>query len=341
MPNTFFRRPRMLGLVTALTTGLMAMPAAAQSLNDPVRSPRANLSERVAPYAPAMPVPAGMPFEGTAAAEPGAASIQTTGARAPTGDAPLLEPHPDMPGMDRTGSEAARTIVGWDSRMRYHTQFYPNRALVLIAYQGFQWCTGFMVSPNTLVTSGHCVHSGGPWGNWYNIDQFQVFPGRDGTNTPFGSCSVQTMWTVGGWVNHSRPHLDYGAMRLSCNIGSVTGWFGVYAPRDGALTDAPIRLIGYPGDRFQEQWGSSDMVRRLRPRLLCYRNDTVGGHSGSPVWNDRNNARHPTGAYAFGVHGYGFHPTFPGLCGNPDAQMNTAVRFRPRYVDNIIDWINE
>ncbi len=338
MPTTIFRKPLTLGLATALTAGLLAMPAMAQSLNDPIRAPQTNFAERVAPRAPASPVPAGTPFEGIGAAELSAAAIEATGARAPTDNAPLLQPHPDMPGMNRDRTEATEAIVAWDSRMRYHTMAYPNSALVLIAYQGMHWCTGFMVSPNTLVTSGHCVHSGGPGGSWFNVNQFEVFPGRDGSSAPFGSCTVQTMWTVVGWVNHSRPQLDYGAMRLNCNIGNTTGWFGVYSPHDGVLTDAPTRVIGYPGDRAQEQWGSSDMVRRLLARMVCYRNDTVGGHSGSPVWNDRQNALFASGAWVFGVHGYGHHPDF---CGNPGSQMNIAVRFRPRYVNNIIGWIDD
>ena len=241
--------------------------------------------------------------------------------------------HPELAEMIEASPE---TIIGWDSRMRFYTTRYPNRAIVYIQYNNSHLCTGFMVSRNTVVTSGHCVHTGGANGNWRTPRLFQVFPGRNGVNSPYGSCGVTRLHSVVGWTRDGNHRFDYGALRLDCNIGNIVGWFGVYSPNDNMLTNAATRVIGYPGDKAQQQWGSSDRVRRVEPRMVCYRDDTIGGNSGGPVWNDRNNGLFSSGAWAYGIHGYGIGGS---VCGGANNQFNGGVRTVGPVVNRIIDWI--
>ncbi|MCC6304461.1 MAG: trypsin-like serine protease, partial [Rhodobacteraceae bacterium] len=75
------------------------------------------------------------------------------------------------------------SILNWDSRMLLKTGLYPNRAVGLITYQGRHHCTGWLISSNTVVTAGHCVHQGGG-GSWYDRTQMRFYPGRDGGAAP-------------------------------------------------------------------------------------------------------------------------------------------------------------
>lgn len=247
-------------------------------------------------------------------------------------------PDPMSPAVSRMMRHNLETIVGWDARMRYYTGQYPNRAIVYIQYNNAHLCTGFLVSRDTVVTSGHCVHTGGSNGAWRRPNLYRVFPGRDGTASPYGSCTVKRLHSVIGWTSNRNSQFDYGAMRLNCTIGNTTGWFGVHAPPNRELTNAPSTVIGYSGDKPQQQWGGGDQVRRVEQRMICYRNDTVGGNSGGPVWNDRNNATSATGAFAFGIHGYGVGGS---VCGGVRNQMNGAVRVDSALLSNIVSWIRQ
>lgn len=223
----------------------------------------------------------------------------------------------------------ARTVVGWDSRMRTYTTSYPNRAIVLITRNGNHHCTGWMISRNTVATAGHCVHSGGSSGSWYAASTLRVYPGYDGTGLgPYGSCTVRNSWSVSGWTVSGSADFDYGAMRINCTIGSTTGWFGLYVP--SALTDQNMIISGYPGDKPRTQWTSSDRIRSVTAYRMFYRADTVGGHSGSPLWNDRNGGLQTNGAWAIGIHAYGAN----------SANMNSGAWLRSPVVTNMINWIN-
>lgn len=325
------------GLAAALATGLVAMPALAQGLNTPVSSPETDMPESTISGRDAGPaIPAGHPYVPDSSALENITSdmIEATGARHEGDALEPLELHPDLLArMD----DAPETLIGWDSRTRSYTTSYPSSALVLITYNNRHLCTGFMVSSNTVVTSGHCVHTGGSAGSWRNARDMRVFAGRDGGTSPFGSCGVRRLHSVVGWVRDRNYRLDYGAMRLDCNVGNNAGWFGTYAPPVQQLRNAPTIIFGYPGDKAQQQWGSSDRVRRIEPRMVCYRNDTVGGHSGSPVWNDRNHGLAENGAWSFAVHGYGIGGS---VCGGAQNQFNGAVRFRNPHIRNIRQWID-
>ncbi len=227
--------------------------------------------------------------------------------------------------------DAPSVVIGWDSRMRVFTTLYPNRAIVYIERNGNQHCTGFMISPNTVATAGHCVHTGGSRGSWYDRTTLRVFAGRNGGASPFGSCTVRRLHSVVGWTRDANRNFDYGAMRLNCTVGSTTGWFGMYSlGATGAFLNEPLIVSGYPGDKARQQWLSADKVRQSLSHQVRYRADTIGGHSGSPLWSDRNNALHAAGAWAYGIHTFG----------NSTSSINGGTRLRQAVINNYINWIN-
>ncbi|MCL4187553.1 MAG: trypsin-like serine protease [Rhodobacteraceae bacterium] len=222
------------------------------------------------------------------------------------------------------GSEV---ILNWDSRMVLKTTLYPNRAVGLITRNGAHHCTGWLISRNTVATAGHCVHSG-RGGTWYDRRTMRFYPGRDGASSPYGSCGVSRMHSVTGWTVNGNRDYDYGAMRLDCLVGNTVGWFGMYSHT--APLNEPAIITGYPGDKPQTQWISSDKVREALTRQVRYRMDTVGGNSGSPIWSDRSAALSTTGAWGYAIHTFG----------DTANSRNGGTRIVSAVLTNYVNWIN-
>lgn len=224
-----------------------------------------------------------------------------------------------------------RSVINWDSRRRVYTNAYPSRAIVFIELNGQHHCTGWMYAANMVATAGHCVHTGGSSGTWYNRTQMRVYPGRDGSASPYGFCTVSRLHSVTGWTQSKNFRFDYGAMRLNCTVGTRVGTFGMYTSE--SLLNTPAIISGYPGDKPRDQWTSSDKIRSVSPEMIGYRMDTVGGHSGSPVWHDRDEALATSGAWVIGVHNYGV--------GAFGTQMNAAARLTQARINNYVSWRNQ
>ncbi len=223
------------------------------------------------------------------------------------------------------------SIINWDSRTQAYTLYYPNRAIVFIEYSGSHLCTGWLYSPNTIVTAGHCVHTGGSSGAWRSANLYKVYPGRNGRASPYGYCTVKWLRSVVGWTVSGNYRYDYGAMRLNCNVGNTVGWFGMY--QHASPVGQPAIIGGYPGDKPRTQWTSADRIRYVSPEMIGYRMDTVGGHSGSPIWHDRNEGLATNGAWGIGVHNYGV--------GALGTNANSAARLTTARINNYITWKNQ
>jgi glutamyl endopeptidase len=66
--------------------------------------------------------------------------------------------------------------------------------------------------------------AGDTGGTWYS--GLAVWPGRDGSSAPYGSCTVRTLYSVTGWTSSRGEQYDYGALKLNCTVGNTIGWFG-------------------------------------------------------------------------------------------------------------------
>jgi glutamyl endopeptidase len=230
-----------------------------------------------------------------------------------------------------TGKIGIESIIGTDTRVRITpTTSYPARAVVLITMTGGR-CTGWLYGPDIVATAGHCVHSGGPGGKWST--SVRVYPGRNGTSSPFGSCTARTLYSVAGWVNSSYEQYDYGAIKLNCTIGNTVGWFG-YWWQSASLTGLPVLISGYPGDKPLTQWRSKDLIRVTQTRQVFYRNDTVGGMSGSPVYNNWASGSPCAGHCAMAIHAYGLHGA------SPHSTSNHGTRIVQAVFNNLLAWKN-
>jgi glutamyl endopeptidase len=212
------------------------------------------------------------------------------------------------------------TVFGLDRRVQDRdTRQFPDRAVVFITFSdGFQdfGCTGWMVGRDAVATAGHCVDRGGGEG-FYDRASYRISPGQNGFSTPFGVCRAERLLTNRGWHARGAETHDYGGIDLSCeDIGTVTGTFGVSLVASSAQ---PLVVRGYPGDKdFGTQWVTSDCsddARRARScgieqtteRQVFYLNDSIGGMSGSPVYQELPWC----GVCAVGIHAYGAHGSAP------------------------------
>jgi glutamyl endopeptidase len=231
-----------------------------------------------------------------------------------------------LPAMGPPLAAPPETIIGPDDRKRVTpTTAFPARATVLLTFSEGR-CTGWLIGPDTVATAGHCVHSGGPGGHWRS--GVAVYPGRNGGTSPYGSCTARRLHAVAGWIENSDDRYDYGAIKLNCSIGLTTGWYGMFWQK-GPLVGLPAEINGYPGDKPLTQWRSADEVRVSEALRLFYRNDTIGGMSGSPVWTKRGT---PCPICVMAVHAYGTYGA------PPFARNNHGTRITKPVFDNLTAW---
>lgn len=254
----------------------------------------------------------------------GAAGAGRSGSTRPAGKAGVASTKAEPIGIN--------SVIGPDGRTQESVPTaYPWGAIAhLETNQG--GCTGFMLSRDVLVTAGHCVHFGGQW-----VTSYTVTPGRQGwPNAPFGQCSggINDVWTTWNWINGYPSDHDYGLIKLTCDIGYSTGWFGWWYNTGENLNNQYFYVEGYPGDKpYGTMWWDGDSTYSYTANKLWYWIDTAGGQSGSPV--------------------YHYNSVSPGLCGgwcvtaihtngvagsNP---TNSGTRLRPDVMSFINYWINQ
>jgi glutamyl endopeptidase len=230
-------------------------------------------------------------------------------------------------------SPTIESVIGTDSRVRVTpTTSYPARAIGLINRNGSLHCTGWLISRDTILTAGHCVHTGGSSGSWYSGLTFRA--GSDGNTAPYGTCSPRGTWALNGWVNSRDTRYDAGIIKLNCTVGSTVGWFGMWW-QSASLNGLSTTVQGYPGDKPSTQWRSRDFVRATETEKIYYQNDTVGGQSGSPVYQNRASGS----SFCVGVCAMAIHTNGVGGSGF-SASNNSGNRITQAKYNTFVSIIN-
>lgn len=219
-------------------------------------------------------------------------------------------------------------VIGADDRVLISpTTAYPWRAICALRIRtrtGKNYIgTGWLISPRTVITAGHCLfmHNEGGW-----AQHIEVIPGLNGASRPFGSGVSSVLRSVTGWTNGQDRNFDYGAIILpnSYRPGDRTGYFGFANRSDNDLNASMLNLSGYPGDKGgNTQWFHARKTLSVTSRTILYDIDTYGGQSGSPVWVLNGSNR-----YAVGIHTNG-------------GSSNSATRITQDVYNNMLNWKNQ
>lgn len=157
-------------------------------------------------------------------------------------------------------------------------------------------CTGFLYSPSTVLTAGHCVYnrdpSDGPNGF---MQDFWVAPGLDwlgSTPFPYGLCTWRAANATNGWIVNGAADADMGEITLQgCGgslpeqpAGFMAGWYGNAAVTFN-IDNYGMTLNGYPIDigSGDTQYSSSGQIKNTTTTLYEYDADMESGQSGSAV----------------------------------------------------------
>jgi glutamyl endopeptidase len=287
-PTLSSRAPRRARLITALLstltlTGAIGLSAGAPARAVPPASPDTFVSDTGALLRPSGAAPTGLALSGSRG-------------------------NPEAVGGESILQEDTRTPVT-------DTSVFPARAIGLITRDGGAWCTGWLISRDTVATAGHCVHPGGN-GTAGFYRGLRFWPGRDGDDPRWGSCPPRSggLFAPSGWTANGDEEYDLATIKLNCTVGDSTGWFGLWA-QDSGYTGYAMRVEGYPGDKPRTQWLSTGVVKATTDRQVFYTNDTIGGMSGSPVFRT---GEYPgcgrtacaAAIHTEGVHGSGNHAAF-------------------------------
>ncbi|UOQ68248.1 trypsin-like serine peptidase [Hymenobacter volaticus] len=217
-------------------------------------------------------------------------------------------------------------IIGTDDRVQVtNTTNVPYRRichLSIKAADGTSFLgTGFFIGPRTIMTAGHCVyiHEHGGW-----PQQIIVSPARNVANRPYGQIVATSFGSVKGWVNNQSRNHDYGVIQLSKNdrVSPEIGSFGFGMFSDQALRSKQLSTAGYPGDKPSgTMMFHSRKATAVDPNTIVYDIDTVGGQSGSAVYDENR--------IVVGIHT------------NGASAGNSATRITQPVFNNLTQWRSE
>ncbi len=181
-------------------------------------------------------------------------------------------------------------IIGPDNRKQVRTTGTVGRRVVYLkgTMGGTRFfCSGSMIGPDAVATAAHCLYD--TTANRFATN-LKVFPGRDGSFKPYGSCRGVQAAVPQGWIGASGStgdqKFDFGRLELDCAVGGTTGWFGIAVASNPA--GAPVKVNGYPSDKpTGTQWRSSGRITTVTAHRLKFDADTVSGSSGGPVYNPK------------------------------------------------------
>lgn len=191
----------------------------------------------------------------------------------------------DRPDDPNASDPSPNRVIGGDERIKVgDTTKFPYSAIADIRFtqNGKSYsCTGWIYDDNYVATAGHCILSrDGYWST--NI---VVYPGRNGSSKPYGSCGSVNIFVSDLWQRDRNSNYDYGTIRMDCTIGTKTGTLGLRY-NSNSWVDRFTTLTGYHGDKDSHttQWYTVKAITQDTGTQLFYQHDMTGGASGAPIY---------------------------------------------------------
>jgi len=142
-------------------------------------------------------------------------------------------------------------------------------------------CTGFLISPDLVVTAGHCIAEAGDLGDVAFVFGFAVTDPSQPAPTSLPASNVYYPTAIVGHSFHDAPDFsDYTVVRLD---RPVAGRDPLTIRRTGTPPlGERVTLIGYPYG-LPLKVASGAEVKRVTPTFFEANTDSYVGNSGSPV----------------------------------------------------------
>jgi len=250
---------------------------------------------------------------GDAAAAAGAAASNIfNSAAAPLLDA-MQSPNPNVIVGGQTWLRVTDTRAAPYKSVCYVETTWPNGSVTI--------GTASFAHPRILLSNAHIVWSRarGGWAKW-----IRVVPGKNGSSEPFGSqystyYEVPREWTTGSEGNRDFD-ISWIVLPNRTLFNRVGYAFGYKTMTNASLTTIDLNMSGYPGSKAGQQWREFVTTNQV-VFTNQYRHffDTVGGSSGSPMYQLTGGLRYVVGVNCAEV--------------TSSPVYNIATRMTSRYFD--------
>ncbi len=217
--------------------------------------------------------------------------------------------------------------MGADTRDQVRNHNDPVSNAVGILSYGANWCTGTLITPQHIITNGHCVvksNSKFPT-TLKNPGVFTFTPGKLSAKDPgHGTYRAVRVQAFNGWLNSGNVDYDMAILKLD---RPVLGVKPISIQRQDNLDNIAnfiLTLSGYSSKKpFGTQWLSNGtFIMIIGSNSFLHNLDTLPGTSGAVI-------RKYEGGRWIGV----------GIHRGSQNGMNRAVMFNQLVFKKIQDWI--
>lgn len=152
-----------------------------------------------------------------------------------------------------------------------------SRAVVHINIPGVGVATGFMISPDVLMTNNHVFRSADDAKDAVIRFNHQIDLSGNYLPTDDYLCDVSFF--------HTSAPLDYSIVKVKGDPGLKWGY--IQLPSDDAVNEGDdVFIIQHPGGEHKQIALSNNEVAYVNDTVVQYLTDSMPGSSGSPVFND-------------------------------------------------------